>query len=178
MCGMKGQVLIGTVLILLSSVAQAQDLSDPGGIKGVIVSREGEQALPYATVTLPEVNRRVTADDGRAVVIGSNFVMPAEKLTIEVEGTAFRATQMTTSGDGKDRRIGLTLDSGDGLFVGPEHPLSLIETDHGPSPRVAACPTTTSVLTRIVPVATGTSSGARWTPSRPEGASWTATSTV
>ena len=33
-------------------------------------------------------------------------------------------------------RIGLTLDSGDGLIVGPDHPLTIVETDDGPSPRV------------------------------------------
>lgn len=65
------------------------------------------------------------------------LVTPIEKLTIEVEGTAFRATQMTMAGDGEQRRIGLTLDSGDALIVGPDHPLSVIPTDHGPSPRVA-----------------------------------------
>ena len=65
------------------------------------------------------------------------LVTPIEKLLIDVETTAFRATQMTMAGDGDQRRIGLTLDSGDGLIVGPDHPLSVIETDDGPSPRVA-----------------------------------------
>lgn len=65
------------------------------------------------------------------------LVTPVEKLTIEVDSTAFRATQMTMSGDGEQRRIGVTLDSGDALIVGPEHPLSVIENAEGPSPRVA-----------------------------------------
>jgi uncharacterized protein len=65
------------------------------------------------------------------------LVTPAEKLAIEVEGTAFRATQMAMSGEADQRRIGLTLDSGDALIVGPEHPLSIVETADGPSPRVA-----------------------------------------
>ena len=65
------------------------------------------------------------------------LVTPAEKLTIDVEATAFRATQMTMSGEGEARRIGVTLDSGDGLVIGPDHPLSVLETDHGPSPRIA-----------------------------------------
>lgn len=64
------------------------------------------------------------------------LVTPVEKLDIEVEGTAFRATQMTMAGDGEDRRIGLTLDSGDALVVGPDHPLTMAETVDGPSPRV------------------------------------------
>ena len=65
------------------------------------------------------------------------MVTPVEKLTIEVESTAFRATQMTMSGEGAARRIGLTLDSGDAVIVGPDHPLKVVDTLEGPSPRVA-----------------------------------------
>jgi hypothetical protein len=65
------------------------------------------------------------------------LVTPVEKLSIDVEATAFRATQMTMDGEGDNRRIGLTLDSGDALIIGPGHPLTVIETAEGPSPRVA-----------------------------------------
>jgi uncharacterized protein len=65
------------------------------------------------------------------------LVTPVEKLSIEVESTAFRATQMTMAGEGDQRRIGLTLDSGDALIVGPDHPLKVTDTPEGPSPRVA-----------------------------------------
>ena len=65
------------------------------------------------------------------------LVTPVEKLTIEVDRTAFRATQMTMAGEGSERRIGLTLDSGDALIVGERHPLTVAELDDGPSPRVA-----------------------------------------
>ncbi len=65
------------------------------------------------------------------------LVTPVEKLSIEVEATAFRATQMIMDGTGEKRRIGLTLDSGDALIVGPKHPLMVIDTPEGPSPRVA-----------------------------------------
>jgi hypothetical protein len=68
---------------------------------------------------------------------GHVLVTPVEKLAIDVESTAFRATQMTMSGEGEQRCIGLTLDSGDALIVGPKHPLAVIETADGPSPRVA-----------------------------------------
>ena len=65
------------------------------------------------------------------------LVTPVEKLSIEVEATAFRATQMTMDGTGEKRRIGLTLDSGDALIVGSDHPMIVIGTPDGPSPRVA-----------------------------------------
>ena len=64
--------------------------------------------------------------DGRHVL-----VTPVEKLDIEVEGTAFRAVEMTSEGHGDKRRIALKLDSGDALIVGSAHPLSM-----GPTPRV------------------------------------------
>jgi hypothetical protein len=59
--------------------------------------------------------------DGRHVL-----VTPIEKLDIEVEGTAFRAVEMRSDGQGKDR-----LDSGDAVILGPDHPLRL-----EPSPRI------------------------------------------
>ena len=65
------------------------------------------------------------------------LVTPVERLTIEVESTAFRALEMTTEGAGPDRRVAFGLDSGDAVIAGPDHPLSVIETGDGPSPRVA-----------------------------------------
>jgi hypothetical protein len=65
------------------------------------------------------------------------LVTPVEKLSIEIEATAFRAIQMTMDGQRENRRIGLTLDSGDALIVGPEHPLTVVDRPDGPSPRVA-----------------------------------------
>jgi hypothetical protein len=70
--------------------------------------------------------------DGRHVL-----VTPAEKLDIEVEATAFRALTMTMEGEGEARRIAFALDSGDAVIAGPDHPLSVVDTPEGPSPRVA-----------------------------------------
>lgn len=64
------------------------------------------------------------------------LVTPVEKLAIEVESTAFRAIEMIMQGEGEKRRIALQLDSGDTLMVGPDHPLTVVETETGPSPRV------------------------------------------
>jgi uncharacterized protein len=65
------------------------------------------------------------------------LVTPVEKLAIEVESTAFRAIEMQTEGKGAERQIALKLDSGDAVIVGAEHALTLVATEHGPSPRVA-----------------------------------------
>ena len=59
------------------------------------------------------------------------LVTPVEKLTIEVETTAFRAIEMESGGEGKSRQIALKLDSGDALIIGEDHPLTI-----DPSPRV------------------------------------------
>jgi hypothetical protein len=69
--------------------------------------------------------------DGRHVL-----VTPVEKLEIEVESTAFRAVEMQIEGEGRDRRIAFRLDSGDAVMLDAEHPLSIVETGQGPSPRL------------------------------------------
>ena len=83
--------------------------------------------------------------DGRHVL-----VTPAEKLDIDVDATAFRAVEMTSEGDGRDRRIAFKLDSGDAVILGPEHPLTIAVTEHGPSPRLAVRHGLEAELTRPV----------------------------
>ena len=65
------------------------------------------------------------------------LVTPVEKLSIEVDNTAFRALEMTMEGSGEARRIGFRLDSGDAVIAGPDHPLTVLDTTEGPSPRLA-----------------------------------------
>ena len=65
------------------------------------------------------------------------LVTPVEKLEIDVERTAFRATEMQCEGHGTDRRIAFKLDSGDAVIAGAANPITLVETVEGPSPRVA-----------------------------------------
>jgi hypothetical protein len=64
------------------------------------------------------------------------LVTPVEKLEIDVEATAFRATEMQIEGSGRDRRIAFRLDSGDGVVAGAANPIWIVETPDGPSPRV------------------------------------------
>ena len=83
--------------------------------------------------------------DGRHVL-----VTPAEKLDIDVEATAFRAIEMRVDGQGRDQRIAFGLDSGDAVILGPNHPLSLDETESGPSPRLLVRHGLEAELTRPV----------------------------
>ena len=70
--------------------------------------------------------------DGRHVL-----VTPVEMLAIEVESTAFRAVEISREGEGRDQRLAFRLDSGDVVILGPDHPLRLVDTERGPSPRLA-----------------------------------------
>ena len=70
--------------------------------------------------------------DGRHVL-----VTPVEKLDIDVDSTAFRAIEMRVDGNGGQRKIAFKLDSGDAVILGPDHPLRIVESEHGPSPRLA-----------------------------------------
>ena len=69
--------------------------------------------------------------DGRHVL-----VTPVEKLDIDVERTPFRAIEMQSEGEGRDRRIAFRLDSGDAVILHPSHPLRVASDEHGPSPRI------------------------------------------
>ena len=65
------------------------------------------------------------------------LVTPVEKLSIEVEVTAFRAIAMTSEGDREARMIAFELDIGDAIILGPDHPLTVTDDGTGPSPRLA-----------------------------------------
>lgn len=91
---------------------------------------EGEVIRRPAMVRLfATVLRRET--DGRHML-----VTPVEKLEIDVDATAFRAVEMSREGERQGARIALRLDSGDIVILGRDHPLTIVETEHGPSPRV------------------------------------------
>ncbi|HEU0309643.1 MAG TPA: DUF1285 domain-containing protein [Sphingomicrobium sp.] len=106
------------------------------GHSGMRIARDGSWYHEGRPIERPAMVRLFASVLRREPDGSHMLVTPVEKLTIDVELTAFRATQMTMSGQGKERRIGLTLDSGDGLVIGPAHPLSVVDTDQGPSPRV------------------------------------------
>ena len=64
------------------------------------------------------------------------LVTPVEKLVIDVDSTAFRAVEMESEGEGRERRIAFRLDVGDPVILGPDHPLRLGPDERGPSPRI------------------------------------------
>ena len=106
------------------------------GDSGMRIARDGTWYHEGAPIQRPAMVHLFSTvlrrePDGRHVL-----VTPAEKLDIEVESTAFRAVEMQSDGDGRQRRIAFRLDSGDAVILGPEHPLSIVATEQGPSPRL------------------------------------------
>jgi hypothetical protein len=106
------------------------------GHSGMRIARDGIWYHDGSPIRRPAMVRLFSTvlrrePDGRHVL-----VTPVEKLDIEVDGTAFRAVEMRTEGEGRGRTIAFRLDSGDAVIVDADHPLRIVETEHGPSPRV------------------------------------------
>lgn len=106
------------------------------GNSGMRIARDGSWYHEGTRIGRPAMVRLFSTvlrrePDGRHVL-----VTPVEKLDIEVETTAFRAVEMQSEGEGRERRIAFRLDSGDAVILGPDHPLRLIDDEHGLSPRL------------------------------------------
>lgn len=100
------------------------------------IARDGTWFHQGSPITRPAMVRLFSTvlrrePDGRHLL-----VTPVEKLTIEVETTAFRAVEMRSDGEGGQRRIAFSLDSGDAVMLDTDHPLSVVDGDGGPSPRI------------------------------------------
>ena len=109
---------------------------DHCGDSGMTIARDGTWFHNGAPIERPAMVRLFSTILRREPDGSHVLVTPVEKLTISVESTAFRAVEMMSSGEGPSRRIGLKLDSGDALVIGPAHPLQVVATAAGPSPRV------------------------------------------
>ena len=82
---------------------------------------EGERIERPAMVRLFSTVLRREADGSHVLVT------PAEKLSIDVEVTPFRAVAMSQEGQDEQRRIAFELDSGDAVILGADHPLRMID---------------------------------------------------
>jgi hypothetical protein len=106
------------------------------GHSGMRIARDGTWYHDGEPIRRPAMVRLFSTvlrrePDGRHML-----VTPVEKLEIDVESTAFRAIAMEVEGEGESRRIAFSLDSGDALILGPDHPLRVVATPTGPSPRL------------------------------------------
>ena len=92
------------------------------------IARDGTWYHQGSPIRRPEMVRLFSTvlrrePDGRHML-----VTPVEKLEIDVDGTAFRAVEMASEGEGRKRRIAFKLDSGDAVILGPDHPLLISDT--------------------------------------------------
>ena len=106
------------------------------GHSGMRIARDGTWYHQGSPIRRPAMVRLFSTVLRREADGRHMLVTPVEKLEIDVDATAFRAVEMTSEGDGEQRRIALRLDSGDIVFVGPDHPLKLIDVGGLQSPRV------------------------------------------
>ena len=65
---------------------------------------------------------------------GYVLVTPVEKLDIAVEDAPFLAVEMKAEDEGRARRLGFRLNTGDYVTASADHPLRFAETDDGPRP--------------------------------------------
>lgn len=123
---------------------------DRCGHSGMRIARDGTWYHEGAPIRRPAMVRLFSTVLRREPDGGHVLVTPAEKLDIDVETTAFRAIEMRVEGEGRDRRIAFALDSGDAVVLGPDHPLRIVETPNGPSPRLLVRHGLEAELTRAV----------------------------
>jgi hypothetical protein len=114
------------------------------------IARDGTWYHDGEPIRRPEMVRLFSTilrrePDGRHVL-----VTPAEKLDIDVDATAFRAVAIHREGADRDQRIAFSLDSGDAVILGPDHPLSVMQVATGPSPRIVVRHGLEAELTRPV----------------------------
>lgn len=64
------------------------------------------------------------------------LVTPAERLSIAVEDTPFRAVEMKSEGKGTARKLVFRLDTDDLVMAGADHPLSFGSDADSPDPRL------------------------------------------
>lgn len=120
------------------------------GHSGMRIARDGTWYHEGRPIRRPAMVRLFSTVLRREVDGRHVLVTPIEKLDIDVESTAFRAVAMTREGEGPNQRLAFGLDSGDAVILGPDHPLRLVETEPGPSPRLLVRHGLEAELTRPV----------------------------
>jgi len=104
------------------------------GTSDMRIARDGSWTYRGSPIGRPELVRLFASilrreGDGRFVL-----VTPAEKLDITVEDAPFVATGLMTEGAGRKRRLAFTLNTGDAVMAGAEHPLHVADSPEGPRP--------------------------------------------
>jgi hypothetical protein len=123
---------------------------DRCGHSGMRIARDGTWYHEGSRIQRPAMVRLFSTVLRREPDGSHVLVTPVEKLDIDVESTAFRAVEMRVEAEGRGARIAFRLDSGDVVILGPDHPLRIVETESGPSPRLVVRHGLEAELTRAV----------------------------
>jgi len=98
------------------------------------IARDGTWFHQGSPITRPAMVRLFSnilrrEPDGRFVL-----VTPVEKLDIDVEDTPFLAVALKSEGEGRERRLGFQLNTGDAIVAGVDHSLRFEMRENGPHP--------------------------------------------
>lgn len=120
------------------------------GHSGIRIARDGSWTHEGQPIRRAELIRLFSSILRREADGSHMLVTPVEKLQVDVDVTAFRATELKMEGQKRQRRIALMLDSGEAVILGPNHHLRVEETTQGPSPRLTVRHGLEAELTRAV----------------------------
>ncbi|WP_265562069.1 DUF1285 domain-containing protein [Sphingomicrobium arenosum] len=109
---------------------------DHCGDSEMVITADGRWLHQGSPITRPAMVRLFSTVLRREPDGSHVLVTPVEKLSILVERTPFRALEVKSEGAGRDRRLAFRLDTGDHLIAGPDHPIRMVDTPQGPSPRL------------------------------------------
>jgi hypothetical protein len=123
---------------------------DRCGHSGMRIARDGTWYHEGSRIRRPAMVRLFSTVLRREADGSHVLVTPVEKLDIDVESTAFRAVEMSVEAERRGGRVAFRLDSGDAVILGPDHPLRIVETESGPSPRLLVRHGLEAELTRAV----------------------------
>jgi len=101
------------------------------------IARDGTWFHEDRPITRPAMVRLFSTILRREPDGGFVLVTPAEKLDILVEEAPFVAVELKSEGEGRDRRLGFRLNTGDLVVAGPGHALRFPLRDDGPHPLLA-----------------------------------------
>lgn len=95
------------------------------GTSDIRIARDGTWYHQGRPIQRPAMVRLFATVLRREPDGGHVLVTPVEKLTVDVELAAFVATAMKSEGKQQHREVAFSLNSGDAVFLGPDHPLRL-----------------------------------------------------
>jgi len=99
------------------------------GDSGMRIARDGTWFHEGAPIQRPAMVRLFSTILRREADGSHVLVTPVEKLTIAVEDTPFLAVEMTSEGEGRDRRLAFRLNTDELVAADADHPLTMVAAD-------------------------------------------------